>query len=124
MKNKFIKGNVSEFGGSKGWFIGQFMNNYGRPDLTTNDIEVCWKKLEKDFKDPLHFHKKGTEIAIMITGWFSFVVGDEVITLHEREFLVVYPYTPLGVKDYKVGSEMVLIKFPSVPNDKYLTNED
>ena len=123
-KQTHVKGSVDDHKKSKGWFLGRFMDQYGYPELNHEDIEVCWKKLEKGFKDPLHYHKEGTEIAIMINGWFSGNVDGKEFRLDEREYLVVYPETNLEVTDYKVGTEFVLIKFPSVPNDKYFVNEN
>lgn len=54
---KFVVGNIKNFDDSRGYFIGQFMSQYGRPDLITDKVEVAWKKLTPDFKEIPHYHK-------------------------------------------------------------------
>ncbi len=118
-KNRFIKGSVGDFGDSKGWFIGQFMDKYGRPDLKVEEVEVCWKVLDSSYSDPEHYHKVGTEIQVVVSGWCELEIDSEFVKLERKDFLVVYPYTKLKVLNFEVGTEIVLTKFPSAPDDKF-----
>ena len=118
-RNKFVKGSVGGFDASKGWFLGQFMDKYGREDLQTEEVEVCWKVLKKGYRDPLHYHKKGTEIAIVVSGWFEARVEGEAVRVEKKDFLVVYPEAKLEVVDFEVRTEVVVVKAPSVVDDKF-----
>ena len=118
-KDKYYKGSVDNHKKSKGWFVGHFMGKYGFPLLETDEVEVCWKVLKKGFCDKLHYHKRGVEIAIIIKGWYGGLVNGKKYRVKEKEFMVVYPESQVDVTEFQPGTELVLIKAPSAPNDKY-----
>lgn len=118
-KNKYVKGNTSDFKKSGGWFIGQFMSKWGHPELETQEVEVGLKILRKGDKDKLHYHKKGVEIAIVISGWFKASVNGEQVEAKERDFLIVYPQAQLELVDFIDGTEVIVVKAPSIPSDKF-----
>lgn len=119
MNDGFVVGKTSDFESSRGYFIGQFMSQYGKPDLVTDQVEVAWKKLTPDFKEIPHYHKIGIDINIIISGHVTAVISGKKYELYPRDFLIVYPPTVLD--DYIVheNTELIVIKSPSVPNDKY-----
>lgn len=120
-KNTYFKGNVDNHKDSKGWFVGQFMGKYRCPELETDEVEVCWKVLKKKNEpDPPHIHKKGVEIAIVISGWFKAIINGEEVHVGKREYVVVYPESKLERIENKEGTEVLVIKAPSVPDDKFL----
>ncbi|WP_241844661.1 cupin domain-containing protein [Kitasatospora sp. CB01950] len=43
---------------------------------------------------PAHFHTKATELFFVLGGSLRVLVGDQVTTLHEGDFLAVPPHTP------------------------------
>ena len=121
--NKFFLGKLADFQKFSGYFIGGFMGEKGFPVLETDEIEIAWKKLPLDFGDENpHFHKKGVEINIVIKGKYKAVVNGELVEISEKEFLVIYPQTTLKNISTAKGTELMVIKAPSVPNDKFGSN--
>ena len=96
---------------TRGWLVGDFEPSL----LKTKEIEVAIQTYNKGDEEPQHFHKKGTEISLMVSGSASF--NDQV--LNEGEGLIIYPNQSnifKAVTDCKV----LVIKYPSKPNDKFL----
>lgn len=115
----FVVGKVSDFENSRGYFIGQFMGQYGRTDLVSDQVEVAWKKLTPDFKEIPHHHKIGIDISIVVSGHITAKIDGKRYELRQKDFLVVYP--PTIVEDFVIHeeSEIITIKSPSVAADKY-----
>lgn len=119
-KNKFYHGSISNFGETKGYFIGQFMGQRGKPDLETDEVEIAWKVLPTTFneREP-HFHKKGVEVNIVVSGSYRVWVEGEEVELKKGDFLVVYPEAKLRNISAEEGTELIVVKAPSVPDDKF-----
>ena len=119
-KNKFVHGIVSDFDETGGYFIGQFMGQRGKPVLETEEVEVAWKKIPTEFSDSKpHYHKRGVEINIVINGSITVLISEKEITIRKGEFLVVYPETELLDISAEEETEMIVVKSPSVPDDKF-----
>lgn len=119
-KNKFFYGRVKDFSQTKGYFIGQFMGQKGFPVLETDKVEIAWKKLPRTFKEETpHFHKRGIEINIVISGCYKVWIEGEEKELKKRDFLVVYPQAKLKNISATKGTELIVVKAPSVANDKF-----
>ncbi len=119
-KNKFFLGKLEDFQKFSGYFIGRFMKEKGFPILETDEVEVAWKKLPSKFNDEKpHFHKKGIEINIVIKGKYKALVNNELIEISEKEFLVIYPRTVLMNISATKGTELIVVKAPSVSGDKF-----
>jgi quercetin dioxygenase-like cupin family protein len=119
-KNKFHQGNISDFGETKGYFIGQFMGQRGKAFLETDEVEIAWKTLSGDFGDEApHFHKKGVEINIVISGRYKVWIEGEERELGKGDFLVVYPEAKLRNISADEGTELMVVIAPSIPDDKY-----
>jgi len=94
----------------KGWLVGDF-----DPALfKSKEVEIGLKEYTKGIREEKHHHKIATEYTIVITGKVKmlnqiFVAGD-IVKIEpnvENEFECL--------EDAKV----LVIKTPSVPNDKY-----
>ena len=121
-KNNFFLGKLEDFQKFSGYFIGRFMGEKGFPVLETDKVEVAWKKLPTNFSDEKpHFHKKGVEINIVINGKYKALVNGELIEISEKEFLVVYPQSTLKNVSATEGTELIVVKAPSVSDDKFDT---
>jgi len=119
-KNKYVMGNIGEFSETKGYFIGTFMGEKGHPELETDEVEVAWKKLPTVFNEETpHFHRGGVEVNIVISGEYRVLVGREEMSLGKGDFLVVYPETQLKNISAEKYTEVIVIKAPSLPNDKF-----
>lgn len=119
-KNKFVKGNLKDFGDTSGYFVGRFMGDRGRSDLETDEVEIAFKILPENFGDEKpHYHKGGVEINIVINGSYKVLINGEEVTLNEKDFLVVYPESKLKNLSAKKNTELIVVKAPSLPHDKY-----
>ena len=94
-----------------GWLIGDFEPSI----LRTQDFEVACVKHTKGDNWPVHYHKEATEINVMIKGKMR--IQDTILT--EGDIFVIKPYEvadPVFLED----CEVVCIKTPSCPGDKYI----
>src|SRR3989344_5590733 len=108
-RNKYFKGNYRDFSQTKGYFIGRFMREKGFPTLETEEVEIAWKILPTIFDDKKpHFHKKGVEINIIISGSYKVWIEGKVMILKKGDFLVVYPRAELKNISAKKDTEMIV----------------
>lgn len=98
------------------------MGERNYPLLETDEVEIAWKKLPTRFNDDKpHFHKKGVEVNIVVSGAYKVSVEGKEKTLKAGNFLVVYPKAKLKNISAEHGTEIIAVKAPSVPNDKFDT---
>ena len=97
--------------GARGWFIGDFPEAVVR----TKDFEVCYQTNSQDYPTDDHYHKVITEIQLVIRGCLV-VNGEE---FHAGEICVLEPGEEYR-SYYLEPTDVVAVKFPSVPDDKYL----
>ena len=94
-----------------GWFIG----NFEPSAFKTKNFEVGYTKHKKNSPWPKHYHKKATEITLIVKGKVK--INDEVFS--EGDLLVVNPneiVDPTFLEDV----EFVVVKTISDVNDKYI----
>jgi mannose-6-phosphate isomerase-like protein (cupin superfamily) len=96
--------------GDRGWFIG----NFEKAVVRTQDFEVCWQSNPAGAKDTPHYHKVITEVQLIIRGRMiingvEFGPGDIYVSDPGEHYY----------GEYLEDTEVVAIKFPSVPTDKY-----
>lgn len=119
-KNKFVKGNINDFADIKGYFIGRFLGQRGFPELETDEVEIAWKTLPTEFGiEKEHFHKKGVEVNIVISGGYKVLVNGGEVEIRKGEFLVVYPETKLKNLSAEANTQLIVVKSPSVEADKF-----
>lgn len=100
--------------GARGWFIGDFPEAV----IRTQDFEVCWQSAVAGQKDRPHVHKVITEVQLITKGRIR-INGEEFST---GEIYVSEPGENY-YSEYLEDTEVVTIKFPSIPNDKYYLDE-
>jgi quercetin dioxygenase-like cupin family protein len=96
----------------RGWFVG----NFSPAAYSTDSFEVAVKNYRAGECEDDHFHKVATEITVVISGvirmkGFTWREGD-IITLNPGENTAFEALT---------DSILVVVKTPSVVDDKYLT---
>ena len=96
--------------GDRGWFIG----NFDRAAVKTKDFEVCWQTNPAGAKDTPHYHKVITEVQLIVRGRIiingvEFEPGDIYVSDPGEHYY----------GEYLEDTEVVAIKFPSIPSDKY-----
>lgn len=93
-----------------GWFIG----NFNPSAYNTTDFEVGYKLHKQGESWPIHYHKIATEITYLLRGRMT-IGGRELTT---GDIFTIFPYEvadPVFLED----CEVIIIKVPSVPGDKY-----
>lgn len=96
--------------GARGWFIGDFPKAIVR----TNTFEVCYQSNSAGSTDAPHYHKVVTELQLITKG--RMIINNEEFTVGD-----IYMSEP-GEHyhaEYLEDTEVVAVKFPSIPNDKY-----
>ena len=93
-----------------GWFVGDFVPSAFR----TSGVEVAYHKYVKGQEWPRHYHKIAIEINYMISGTMNLqdcqIKTGDVFVIHPGE----------SVKpEYLEDCEIIIVKIPSVPGDKY-----
>ncbi len=98
----------------KGWFVGDFLPTAHR----TRDCEVAVKHYRAGDHEPTHRHRIATEITVVVSGEVEMLgrrwrAGD-IITIEPGE-----------ATDFTAIADAVtlVVKLPSVQDDKYVCNE-
>jgi len=113
----YYVGSVEEPAGKKGWLIGSFLE---KNHLCFSEaVEVCWKKMGPDKREPKHIHKLAIEIWVIIEGSITAIIGDRHFILKAGTYVVVHPFTPTEILNAEEGTVVIGIKAPSIPEDKY-----
>ena len=95
---------------TRGWLIGDF-----EPSIyKTKDFEIAYLLHPKGQEWPAHVHNKANEYNILIKG--SMKINNEYI--HEKEIFII-PKGMLTKAKFLDDCEILCIKIPSVPDDKY-----
>lgn len=97
--------------GDRGWFIG----NFPRAVVSTKDFEVCYQLNPAGTSYAKHYHKVITEVQLITRGCMV-LNGEEYRT---GDIVIVEP-GDVNEATYTEDTETVAVKFPSVPDDKYL----
>ncbi len=105
--------NINNF--TKGWIIGNFEPTL----LKTDDFEVSIKRYSAGDYEKSHHHKVATEFTVIVEG----VVEMNNITYIKNDIIKV---TPNESTDFECLTDVitVVIKTPSVNNDKYINEQD
>jgi quercetin dioxygenase-like cupin family protein len=95
-----------------GWFIGNF-----EPSLfKTNDVEIALKSYKKGDYEESHYHKIATEYTLIITGRVK-MNGIEYKT---GDIIIMEPNEATDFECLEDGTTNVVVKIPSVNDDKYI----
>ena len=97
--------------GARGWYIGDFPEAVVR----TQDFEVCYQTNSQDYEFAPHYHKEITEIQLVVRGCLV-VNGEE---FRAGDICVLEPGDEYR-SHYLEPTDVVAVKFPSRPDDKYL----
>jgi hypothetical protein len=93
-----------------GWFIGNFSPSL----LKTDAFEVCYKYHPKGELWTAHYHKLGTEYNLLVRGKMK--MHGKI--LEAGTIFIMEPYE-VADPEFLEDCEVLIIKTPSVPGDKY-----
>tara|TARA_R100000005_G_scaffold77571_1_gene44796 strand:+ start:183 stop:503 length:321 start_codon:yes stop_codon:yes gene_type:complete len=95
----------------KGWFIGDF-----EPSVFKNPFfEVAHHKHEAGYVTPKHTHKIAQELTYIVRG--ALLVDGQKMTSGQ-----MFLYEPHDIANVTVleDVDLIVVKWPSVPSDKYM----
>jgi quercetin dioxygenase-like cupin family protein len=99
---------------NRGWFIGDFKPSI----LKTGLFEVGYKKYKTGDKEEKHIHRIAIEYTVVTKG----IVEMNGIQYHEGDIVIVPTNQATTFKSI-TDSETLVVKVPSIPNDKYIIKE-
>lgn len=100
---------------SGGWFIGDFENSI----LRTSQFEVCYKFHPKGEEWPNHYHIESTEYNVLLHG--EMIINGT--KLSDGDVFVIEPLEWAN-PEFITDCELIVVKVPSVPGDKYTEEEE
>jgi mannose-6-phosphate isomerase-like protein (cupin superfamily) len=117
-KGKYKIGKVTDFAKEKGWFFGHFATD---KLLQSDLVEIGWQEVSNKKASPedKHLHTKSVEINLIIAGEVKVTINGEKHELHKGDFYVIWPETVLENLETSEGTEIIVVKAPSV-NDKVM----
>ena len=94
----------------KGWFIG----NFSPAVLKTERFEVGLHEYKKDNPTCNHYHKKSTEINVIIEG--KMIVNNQTLSAGD-----IFCFDPYVVSEctFLEDTKLIAVRDSSFPNDKY-----
>lgn len=122
---QFIVCKPDELGTRGGWLAGYFIKSpYSM--LAFSEVEVALMQLPEVNPALPHYHKIGTEITVATMGKLTIRYGElntelSMVELKKGQAMIIYPGIVQQNPENEPGTEVVVVKFPSVPNDKYMT---
>lgn len=95
---------------TNGWFIGNFSPSL----LKTDKFEIAHHFYPKGFKGTPHVHKIATEYNYILVG--KLIASDTTLETGD-----IFVYEPLDISNvmFLEDTHLIIIKTPSIPNDKY-----
>jgi hypothetical protein len=100
--------NIKDF--KNGWFIGDF-----QPSIFKNPFfEVAHHQHKAGYCGPLHTHKIAQEVTYILKG--KLVASGKLLT--DGDMFVYHPNEVANVM-FVEDTELIVIKWPSIPSDKY-----
>lgn len=93
-----------------GWFIG----NFAPAAYSCEEVEVCHKIHPAGEQWATHYHKEAIEITYLIRG--KMTIQNRVLI--SGDIFTIFPYE-IADPDFIEDCEVLIIKLPSVPGDKY-----
>lgn len=95
----------------RGWFIGDFEPSIFR----TDQFEVGYLKHQKGEIWPAHYHKESVEINYLVKG--SMTIQGNLLSSGD---IFILDKDEIADPIFHEDCEIVVIKVPSLPKDKYL----
>lgn len=96
----------------RGWFIGNFEPSV----IKTNDVEVAVKEYSRGEYDPKHYHKKATEITVVLHGLVK--MNGEIYA--KGDMIIIKPNDISDLEALEDNTITVVVKYPGINNDKYV----
>jgi hypothetical protein len=100
--------NINEF--TKGWFVGDFTPAV----FQSKDFEIGHHKHRRSEKTFPHYHKETTELNYILKG--TLMVSGTLLTEGQ---MWTYEKNEVSDVQFLTDVELIVIRWPSIPSDKY-----
>jgi mannose-6-phosphate isomerase-like protein (cupin superfamily) len=119
---KSFVGTVNDFRQRKGWFFGAFVDY---PLLNSDLVEVAWQQLSNVTPGPdgAHYHEKTVEINIVLKGDIHLTIDGTRHDIEAGQFYVIWPYSVVSDVSTGADTELIVVRAPSIPEDKVLVKD-
>lgn len=95
----------------RGWIIGDFVPSL----IQTDKFEIGILTHKKDEYWAPHYHKIATEYNVVLNGIVE--INEQIF--EKNDIFIIYP-NEISIPKFLTDVEILVIKVPSIPNDKYL----
>jgi hypothetical protein len=117
-----LVGNVDAHATERGWFFGYFQKERL---LQSELVEVAWQKGPGKTPSPeqAHFHRQTVEINVVLAGSIRLQLDGVEHHLRKGDFFVVWPECVVSDITTDADTEVLVVRAPSVPDDKVSARE-
>lgn len=103
-------------GPMRGWLCGHF---YPRESVFhRKDIEICVKKIDKNFSEEEHFHLCSFEFLIVLEGLVEYSISNTNHLLSPGMFYMLEPGSTEFIVKVHEEATILAVRLPSIPNNK------
>jgi hypothetical protein len=122
-RGRSIVGNVDTDARERGWFFGRFMDE---PLLQSDLVEVAWQKVPdlRPSADQRHLHQHTVEVNVVMSGSIRLKINDVEHNLRKGNFYIVWPESVVSEITTDSETEILVVRAPSVSNDKMLVGAE
>ncbi len=101
----------------RGWIMGHFMEDTS--PFKTGNVEIKWGVHKKgENKEVVAQNSEAHSLGILIKGKFTFIFGDQKITLEKEGDYAFYPSGTAHSWTVEEDCLFLTIRWPSLPNDQ------
>ena len=112
---KYKIDNIENYTETKGWLCGHF---FPRESLShTSDLEVKFDTLKPGHTKEEHWHPRGMEILVVVSGKMEFQIDNKKHILEKGDFLLTKENVKETLLKVHEPTNIVIIKTPSVKNN-------
>jgi len=103
----------------RGWLVGQFFPEGDQ--FQDKNVEIYLKTLKSgDFEDKLHFHPKGKEYLLVLSGQLEMQVGEDTVTLSSGDYIAIHAGMKDKIISFEDETQILGVRYPSIPDNKVL----
>jgi hypothetical protein len=120
-RGRSIVGTVDADARERGWFFGCFMDE---PLLQSDLVEVAWQKVPdlRPSADQKHLHRHTVEVNVVLSGSIRLKIDDVEHSLRKGNFYIIWPESVVSEITTDAETEILVVRAPSVANDKMLVS--
>ena len=116
LSNEIIRGDM------RGWICGHF---YPKTSIFhRTDIEMCFKMLDTDSKEELHYHLCSFEFLLVLSGRVEYEIDGDSHILEAGMFYMLFPGNNERLLKVFEPTTIMVVRLPSVPRNRISVKGD